>query len=348
MQGSRRREASMGEKVRGFTWTVEDENLITYNAIYGDVLVELGRRDPRIVALTADLGHSTRIGRFKEAFPERFFNVGVAEQNLIAVASGLAATGLIPVVSSYAAFVGLRAAEFVRADLAYNRRNVKVLATLAGVSFGQGGPTHHAVEDVALMRAIPGMVVLSPCDGYETACALEAAIAHDGPVYLRVGRNMEPMVHASRAVDFEIGRALELRSGGDVTVIACGVAVHHALGAAERAARSGVEVRVIDMHTLKPLDEAAVLRAVRETGRIVTAEDHNVINGLGTAVAEVIAASGRGCALRKLGHPDRFCPMGIPEDLVHEAGFDDDGILAAVLELAGASEVEDDGWGEGP
>lgn len=332
------------KKVRGFTWTVEDENLIAYNAVWGDVLVELGRKDPRIVAVCADLAGSTHIGRFRDAFPDRYVAVGVAEQNMMAVAAGLAATGLIPVVSTYAVFASLRAAEFVRTDIAYNQRNVKIIATLAGVSFGQGGATHHAVEDIALMRAIPGMVVLSPADGWEAGAALAAALEHEGPVYMRVGRSMEPLVHTKREVDLEIGRASALKDGRDVTVIVSGSPVYAALGAAERAARDGVSVRVLNMHTLKPLDEEAVRRAITDTRRIVTVEDHSVRNGLGTAVAEVIARSGRGCALRMLGHPDRFAGMGIPEDLVHEAGFDEDGILAAVAELARVKVSSDDDW----
>lgn len=331
-------------KVQGFTWTVEDENLITYNAVWGDVLVELGKRDPRIVAVTADLGGSTRIGRFREAFPDRYFNVGVAEQNMMAVAAGLASTGLVPVVSSYAVFASLRAAEFVRTDLAYNRRNVKVVGTLGGVSFGQGGPTHHALEDIALMRAVPGIVVMAPADGWETGAALEAAVAHEGPVYMRIGRSMEALVHSSRDFSFELGKAMTLREGSDVTVIACGTAVQYALSAADRAAESGVSVRVVNMHTLKPLDDEAVLAALADTRRIVTAEDHNVIGGLGSAVADVIAVSGKGCALRKLGHQDCYAGMGIPEDLVQRAGFCDDGILAAITALMRVEVSEDDDW----
>jgi transketolase len=332
------------KKVQGFTWTVEDENLIAYNAVWGDVLVELGRKDPRIVAVCADLSSSTHIGRFREAFPDRYVAVGVAEQNMMAVAAGLSAAGLLPVVSTYAVFASLRAAEFVRTDLAYNRRNVKIVATLAGVAFGQGGPTHHAVEDLALMRAIPGMVVLAPADGWEAGAALAAAVAYEGPVYMRIGRSMEPLVHARRDIDFTIGRASTLRDGGDVTVIACGSPVYAALGAAERASRDGISVRVINMHTLKPLDEEAVRRAVIDTRRVVTVEDHSVINGLGSAVAGVIAASGKGCGLRVLGHADRFAAMGIPEDLVHEAGIDEDGILAAIADLARVKVSVDDDW----
>jgi transketolase len=331
-------------KVQGFTWTVEDTNLITQDDVWGDVLVELGRKDPRIVAVTADLGRSTKIGRFREAFPDRYFNVGICEQNLMAVAAGLAATGLVPVVSTYAVFASLRAAEFVRADLAYNRRDVKIVGTLAGVSFGQGGPTHHAIEDLALLRAVPGLTVLAPCDAAETAAALEAAVAHPGPVYLRIARGMEPLVHREGRPDLQLGRGLELRAGHDVTVIACGPAVWHALAAAERAATAGVSVRVVDMHTLKPLDEEAVRRAIVDTRRLITAEDHSVIGGLGSAVADVIAASGKGCAFRKLGHPDRWGGMGIPEDLVHAAGFDDDGVLAAIESLMRVKVSTDEDW----
>jgi transketolase len=330
-------------KVTGFTWTVADANLITQDDAWGDALVEAGRRDPRIVAVTADLGSSTKIGRFRDAFPERYFNVGICEQNLMAVAAGLAATGLVPVVSTYAVFASLRAAEFLRNDVAYNRRDVKVVATLAGVSFGQGGPTHHAIEDLALLRAVPGLVVLAPCDGAESAALLEAALAHPGPVYLRLGRGIEPLVHGARP-RVVIGEAIEVRPGTDVTVIACGPPVWHALAAAERAARAGASVRVLDMHTLKPLDEAAVRRAIQDTRRIVTAEDHSVIGGLGSAVADVIAASGKACGLRKLGHPDRWAGMGIPEDLIHAAGFDDDGILAAIEELLGVQVPTDEDW----
>ena len=339
-------------KIEGFTWTVEDVNLISTSEVWGDVLVEAARRDPRIVALTADLAHSTKMRRFKETFPERFFNVGIAEQNLMAVAAGLAATGLTPVVCTYATFASLRAAEFVRTDLGYNQRNVKIVGTLAGVAFGQGGPTHHSVEDVALLRAVPGMVVLAPSDGEQMGAALEAALAHVGPVYLRTGRGVERPVadthaagtHGEHARGFTIGRARRLREGRHVTVMACGPTVEEALRAAERAAREGIEVRVLDMASLKPLDEAAVRAAVRDTRRIVTVEDHNVIGGLGSAVCEVVARGGLGCGLRTLGHQDRVLPMGVPEDLMHLGGFDEDAILAAVCELRKVSVSPDDDW----
>lgn len=335
----------MPQKIQGFTWTIEDETLITYHAVYGDILVELGRSEPRLCVVTADLGNSTRLQKFREAFPERYVNVGVAEQNMIAVAAGLSANGMIPIVSSYAVFASLRGAEFIRADLAYNRRNVKILATLAGLSFGQGGPTHHSVEDIALMRAIPGMTVIVPSDGLEAGAALKAAVAHEGPVYLRLGRSVEPAVHQTMPECFGIGRAMEMRPGKDVCVIACGPAVYYAMAAAERAERHGISVRVINMHTLKPLDTEAIQSAARETRRIITAEDHSVIGGLGSAVACVIAESAIACRFVRLGHPDGFSPMGIPEDLIHWAGFDDDGMLGAVSALMKQA-IPEDGWND--
>ncbi len=335
----------MPNKTQGFTWTIEDETLITYHAVYGDILVELGHSEPKLVVVTADLGNSTRLQKFREAFPDRYINVGVAEQNMIAVAAGLAANGMIPVVSSYAVFASLRAAEFIRADLAYNRRNVKILATLAGVSFGQGGPTHHSIEDIALMQAIPGMAVVVPCDGLEAGAALKASLAYPGPVYLRLGRSVEPAVHQQIPQDFCIGKARVLKPGKDISVIACGPAVYYALAAAERAERHGISVRVINMPAIKPLDSAVIQCAIAETRRIITAEDHSIIGGLGSAAACVIAESGKACLFKRLGHPDAFSPMGIPEDLIHLSGFDDDGILAAISALMKQAIPEDD-WND--
>jgi len=332
------------KKVQGFTWTVEDTNLITYHEIYGDVLVELGQQDERIVCLTADLANTTKIGRFKEAFPERFFNVGIAEQNMVAMASGLAATGLKPVISTYAIFATLRAAEFIRTDIAYNQRDVTIIGTLSGVSFGQGGATHHAQEDLALMRSIPNMLVLAPCDGYEAAKAVRAAVASSSPAYIRIARSVEHYVHKDQDFAWTLGKASLLKEGSDITVIACGITVYHALSAAERAQADGVSVRVLNMHTLKPLDHEAVLQALTETRRIVTVEDHSIVGGLGSAVAEVIASSGKGCAFRKLAHPDRFSGMGYPDDLIHDIGIDDEGILKTISELMKVDITVDDDW----
>jgi transketolase len=332
-------------KVQGFTWTVADHDLLSSSDAWGEALVALGREDPRVVTVTADLGTTTKLDRFRHAFPDRHFNVGVAEQNLVAVAAGLAATGLVPVVCTYATFACLRAAEFVRTDVAYNARNVKIVGTLAGVAFGQGGPTHHAFEDVALMRAIPGMTVLAPSDGREMAAALRAAIAHDGPVYVRYGRGVEEPEGPERP--FAIGELVTLREGGDAAVFAYGATVSHAIRAAERVARTGASVRVVAVPTLKPLDERGIAAIARQTRRIVTVEDHGVVGGLGSAVAEVVARAGIAAVVRMLGHRDRFLPAGVPEDLMHLGGFDEDAIALALAELRGVTVPTDEDWEDG-
>lgn len=328
-------------KVQGFTWTVEDVNLISETEVWGDVLVALGEANPDIVAMTADLANSTKIRPFKQRFPERFINVGIAEQNLLAVAAGVAALGFVPVVCTYATFATLRAAEFLRTDICYGARNVKIIGTLAGVAFGQGGPTHHSTEDLAFTRAIPGLVVLVPSDGTEMGEALRAAIAHDGPVYLRTGRGIEPPLARADSAPFAIGRARLVRPGDDVTVIGCGPPVHAALRAAERAAARGIQTRVLNMATLKPLDVDAVCAAARESRGIITVEDHNVIGGLGGAVAETLARAGLACRFTTLGHQDRFLGMGIPEDLMEVGGFGEDAILAEICRSAGPDVVDD-------
>ncbi len=331
-------------RVRGFQWTVDDESLITQTSVYGQVLVELGAADPRVCLVTADVGNSTRLAPFRAAYPDRYFNVGIAEQAMIGIAAGLAASGLRPIVSAYAQFATMRAAEFVRNDLAYNRQPVIILGTLAGTSFGQAGATHHSMEDIALMRSFPGMTVIVPCDGYATGDALRAALREPGPVYIRAGRGMEPAVPAAGATRFAIGQAVTLRAGADAVIITNGPCVHHALTAAERFGRGGAQVGVLDVHTVKPLDEAAVLAAVTATRRVVVVEDHSVIGGLGAAVAEVIARSGRGVSFHQLGHRDRFYGPAVPDDLHAQAGIDADGIAAVLERVLRAPPVVDGDW----
>lgn len=331
-------------KAQGLTWTVEDADSMTQAEVYGEVLTQIGQQNPKVVALTADLAKSTKIGRFGEVIPERFYNFGIAEANMIAVASGMAETGLIPVVSTFATFASMRAAEFVRTDLCYQKRNVKIIATHSGTSFGTAGTTHHCTEDLSIMRTFAGMTVIAPADAYETARAVAAAIELDGPVYIRIGRGFEPPLHKSMDFDFEIGKAIELREGTDVTVIATGVTVVHAVEAADRAREQGVSVRVLDMHTIKPLDVDAVVRAVKDTRRIITVEDHSTIGGLGTAVADAIAASGKGCAFKKLGYQDQFAIVGYPEDLLHLYKLDGDGILEAIGLILKQDFEQDEDW----
>ncbi len=331
-------------KAEGLTWTIDDADHMTQAEIYGEVLTQIALQNKNIVALTTDLARSTKIGKFEEKIPERFFNLGIAEANMVAIASGMAETGLTPVISTFAVFASLRAAEFVRTDLCYQKRNVKIIATHSGTSFGQAGTTHHCTEDLAVMRSFANMVVIAPADARETAKAVEAVLAWDGPCYMRIGRGFEPPLYKDLDFDFQIGKANQLRDGHDVTVIACGVTVLHAMAAAEQAAANGVSVRVLDMHTIKPIDEAAVLQAITDTRRIITAEDHTVVGGLGSAVADVIARSGKGCAFRKLGYQDEFSIVGYPDDLLHRYKIDSDGILEAIAEVVRAEFEQDEDW----
>ncbi len=331
-------------KSMGITWTVEDADHMTQAEIYGEVLTQIALQDKRIVALTADLARSTKIGKFEEKIPERFINVGIAEANMIGIASGLAETGLIPVVSTFAVFASLRAAEFVRTDLCYQKRNVKIIATHSGTTFGQAGTTHHCTEDLSVMRTFAGMTVIAPADAYETAKATAAAFEIDGPVYIRIGRGFEPPMHKNMDFDFQIGKAITLREGTDVTIIACGVPVLHAVEAADMLKQQGISVRVLDMHTVKPIDREAILAAVKDTRRIITAEDHTVVGGLGSAVAEVVAESGKGCVLRRLGYQDEFAIVGYPDDLLHKHKLDADGMVETIGQVLKAEFEADEDW----
>lgn len=329
----------------GLTWTVYDANTMTQAEIYGQVLCALGEDNPKIVGLSADLANSTKIGLFGERFPERFFNVGIAEQNLFGLAAGLAKSGLIPFVSTMAVFTSLRAAEQVRTDICYQNLDCKIIATHGGISFGAAGSTHHCTEDLGVMRSFANMTVIVPADGVETANAVRACVEYPGPVYIRIGRGFEPTYFQNEDYGFQIGKAVEICPGTDVTLICCGVTVLQAAEAARiLREQEGLSVRVLNMHTLKPLDEEAVLRAVQETRRIITFEEHNVLGGLGSAVAEVIARSGKGCAFESVGIPDCFCEVGYPEDLYNFYGLDTDGIMTKVLEVMGREFEDDEDW----
>ena len=329
----------------GTTWTCYDSNTMTTREIYGKVLSELGAKDKRIVGLTADLGKSTKIGDFADDFPDRFFNVGIAEQNLFGVAAGMAKTGLIPFASTFAAFASMRAAEFVRTDICYQNLPVKIIATHGGVAFGQAGSTHHCHEDLAIMRAFPNLTVIVPADGMETANAVRASMEIDGPVYIRIGRGFEPPFYEKEDYGFKVGKANEVHEGTDLTIIACGIGVLQAVEAARNLKETdGLSIRVLDMHTIKPMDKEAVIRAVEDTRRIITVEEHSTLGGLGTAVADVIAESGKGCAFTKIGIPDVFAEVGYPEDLYSYYGMDANGIIDKVREVMNRDFEEDENW----
>lgn len=332
-------------EVTGTTWTVYDADSMTQAEIYGRVLTEEGLKRPNLIAMTADLAKSTKIGAFNEKIPERFINVGIAEQNLFGMAAGVAKSGLLPVVSTMAAFASMRAAEQVRTDICYQNLNVKIIATHAGTSFGAAGTTHHCTEDLAIMRSFANMTVIAPADGVETALAVRAALDYPGPVYIRIGRGFEPTLYTEEDYGFEIGKAVEVHPGTDITLVTCGITVLQAFEAAKiLKAEDGLSVRVLDMHTIKPIDEAAIMKAVLDTRRIITFEDHNVFGGLGSAVADVIAASGKGCAFEKVGVPDIFSVVGYPEDLYSHHGLDTNGIIDKVREVMGRDFEEDEDW----
>lgn len=298
-------------------------------------LVEMAEEHPEIVVLSADLLKATIANRFGDRYPERTFNVGVAEQDLVGVAAGLALTGKTPVIATFSVFLLMRACEQVRTDICYPNLNVKLVGTAGGLSFGLGGVTHATTEDIALARALPNMVVIVPADYKETAQAMRAAIAHQGPVFIRVGRSAEPVIYTD-GCPFEIGRANQLREGSDVTLIACGAMVFESLRAADILQAQGVSARVLDMHTVKPLDAEAVRRAARQTGAILTVEEHSVIGGLGTAVAEVLAEMGLGVRFQRIGLPDIFATAGNPDYLRQLYGLNGEAVArraAALLNM---------------
>ena len=299
-------------------------------AVYGAALVELAHEHPEIVALTADLMLSHQLKGFKEIHPDRFFNVGIAEANLMGVAAGLALDGKIPFATTFAAFASMRAHEQVRTDIAYPSLPVKIVGTMGGLSGGTAGPTHAGMEDIGTMRMLPGMTVIAPSDPRHLTQFTRLAYEHPGPVYIRLGRGNDPIIYGDDQ-QVELGTAITVQDGDQATIISTGVILRHALPAAQRLAREGVSVRLLDMHTVKPLDTGAVLAAARETGRIVTVEDHLVTNGLGSAVAECVAGAGIACRVTRLGIPDVFSIIGEPNDLYGHHGYDAEGIHRAVV-----------------
>lgn len=306
---------------------------IATRAAYGEALVELGAENPRVVVLDADLSKSTMTAKFAEKYPDRFFNMGIAEQNLVGTAAGLAAGGMIPFASTFAVFASGRAFEQIRNAVAYPGLNVKIGASHAGLTVGEDGASHQAVEDIAIMRAIPKMTVIVPADATEAKKATKAAVAYDGPVYLRFGRLPVPVL-LDEGYQFEISKAAVLRDGKDVAIIACGVMVGEALKAAEELQAAEISARVINMSTIKPLDEAAVIDAARTCGAIVTAEEHNIIGGLGGAVAEVLAEK-HPVPLQRVGVRDTFGESGTPDELLAKYGLTAAEIVKAARVLIG-------------
>lgn len=309
-----------------------DVKKIATRVSYGEALVELGAEHDDFVVFDADLAAATQTGKFKAAYPDRFFDAGIAEGNMMGLAAGVATTGRVAFASTFAMFAAGRAFEQVRNSIGYPHLNVKIGATHAGISVGEDGATHQCCEDIALMRTIPGMTVIVPSDDVEAKAAVRAAYEMEGPVYMRFGRLAAPVINDRPDYTFEIGKGVKLREGKDVTIVATGMLVSAALEAAETLAAEGVDAEVINIHTIKPLDEDIIIESARKTGKVVVAEEHSVIGGLGSAVCDVLSEK---CPtpVKKVGVQDTFGESGPGADLLAKYGLDAAGVTAAVHEL---------------
>lgn len=299
---------------------------------YGKALVELGAQYPNLVVLDADLAAATKTSMFQQAYPDRHIDCGIAESNMVSIAAGMATVGKIPFVSSFAMFAAGRAFEQVRNSVGYPRLNVKIGASHAGITVGEDGASHQCNEDIALMRVIPDMVVVCPSDALEAAEATKAAARYDGPVYLRFGRSPVPIINDRPDYKFELGKGVVLKEGKDLTIVATGICVESALTAAEKLEADGVNAKVINIHTIKPLDEDLIVAAAKETGRIVTVEEHSIIGGLGSAVCDVLAEKAPTRVL-KIGINDVFGESGSAQILVEKYGLDGKGVYAKIKEF---------------
>ena len=296
---------------------------------YGNALTELGAKHENMVVLDADLAGATKTSIFKKAFPERHIDCGIAEGNMMGIAAGLAATGKVPFACTFAMFAAGRAFEQIRNSIGYPKLNVKIGATHAGISVGEDGATHQCNEDIALMRTIPGMVVINPADDVEARAAVYAAFEHEGPVYMRFGRLAVPVINDNPDYKFELGKGITLKDGKDMTIIATGLCVCESLEAAKMLAADGIDARVINIHTIKPLDEELVVKAAQETGRIFTVEEHSIIGGLGSAVCDALAEKAP-TKVTKIGVEDTYGESGPAVELIHKYGLDAEGIYKKI------------------
>ncbi len=298
---------------------------------YGNALAELGREHDNLVVLDADLAEATKTNIFKKEFPTRHIDCGIAEANMTGIAAGMSTSGFVPFMSSFAMFTAGRAYEQVRNSIGYPHLNVKIGATHAGISVGEDGATHQCNEDIALMRTIPGMVIINPCDDVEARAAVRAAYEYVGPCYLRFGRLAVPVINDEATYKFEIGRGVELKQGKDITIIATGLCVSESLEAAKMLAKDGIDAQVINIHTIKPIDEDIIVAAAKATGRIFTVEEHSIIGGLGGAVAEVLSEK-QPVWLTRIGIRDTFGESGPAKDLIHKYKLDAEGIYTQIKE----------------
>ncbi len=303
---------------------------IATRVAYGNELVELGKLHEDVVVLDADVAVATRSEEFKKVFPERYIDCGIAEANMVGIAAGLSTAGFVPFVTGFAMFVAGRAFEQIRNSIGYPHLNVKLGVTHSGISVGEDGATHQCNEDIALMRTIPGMVIINPSDGVEAAAAVKAAYEHIGPVYLRFGRLAIPVFNNTDTYKFQIGKGIELKNGTDCTIIATGLCVAESLDAAEILKEHGISTQVINIHTIKPLDEELIIHAAKKTGRIFTVEEHSVIGGLGSAVSDVLIEN-YPVKLTKIGIPDTYGQSGSAKQLLHKFELDAEGIANKIL-----------------
>ncbi|MBM7624162.1 transketolase family protein [Sporohalobacter salinus] len=307
------------------------EKIATRDA-YGETLLELGKENEDIVVFDADVGSSTRVKHFAAEFPDRFFQMGIAEQNMVGAAAGMATCGKIPFVSTFAVFGSARVADQIRNSIAYPELNVKLAVTHAGITVGEDGATHQAVEDIGIMRSIPEMTVIVPGDAVEAKKVVRAAADYDGPVYMRFTRGGVPVVFDEEEYEFEWGKVMSVREGSDVTIFATGVMVGEALDAANRLAQKGIEAEVVNVHTIKPIDVEGVVAAAKKTGAVVTAEEHNIYNGLGSAVAEVLGENSP-LPMQRVGIKDTFGRSGGPEELMDHFEISSEDVIAAVEDV---------------
>ena len=313
---------------------MSDVKKIATRDSYGNALAELGKEHENLYVLDADLAAATKTVTFKKAFPDRHIDCGIAEGNMVGVAAGMATTGKVPFVSTFAMFLAGRSFEQVRNSIGYPHLNVKLGATHAGISVGPDGATHQCNEDIALMRTIPGMTIINPSDDVEARAAVKAAYEMDGPVYMRFGRLAVPVINDNPDYHFELGKGVTLKDGTDVTIVATGLEVAASLEAAKLLEADGISARVINMHTIKPIDEELLVKAAKETGRVVTVEEHSIIGGLGGAVCEVLAEQAP-VPVKRLGIRDEFGESGVAEELLKKHGLDGEGIYQTVKSWMG-------------
>lgn len=299
---------------------------------YGNALIELGKEHENLVVLDADLAGSTKTGMFKKVFPDRHINCGIAEANMACIAAGMSACGKVPFISSFAMFASGRAFEQIRNSIGYPHLNVKIGASHAGITVGEDGASHQCIEDLALMREIPGMVVINPSDDVEARAAVKAAYEHDGPVYLRFGRLAVPVINDREDYKFELGKGVVLKEGKDVSIIATGLCVNSAMEAEKILAAAGIDAEIINIHTIKPIDDELIAKSAAKTGKVVTVEEHSIIGGLGSAVAEVLCEK-QPTKLHRIGVRDVFGESGPALELFAKYGLDGESVAKSVMEF---------------